>query len=678
MESINEDQLKNNQTLSQEMPYDERTSATSIEPLVHTAPNYEDNSQEHPRKNVVEIIEVRELKCPYQQPILADVNQAGDINKPQAMANTSDVHVKENGDSRSDVGKVQQKDITTLIMSPKRCEEIINFSTQSPVEPASDFSVNDSHNLKEVEICQEEIKQTEDTGAISRQSNSDVIECTMRGSGGSEQCSVEDVFKSQQMSNSDEQINVVDMDKPQLILKEITLQEEDEEVTNTANPLEEEQLDAVVGMEIGSALVSSDNLTDSNVHDIAKKGSIGLSMLAQYGSDSEFENGKSDSESEDDKSTTDSVVEIPIANNADYRNQPIQIDSESDSESGVECLEDIRTIIENRISASKDDCNEEEGDEEDEECGDGTKKKKKPRPPRVKGELLLDDLPPIKDLHITVPEGECVELGKIHSIVDQLVLVSALPNALLLNLDTVLFLEKGQQVLGEVFDVLGQVAEPLYCVRFNSHEQIIEKNIKVGDTVYAAPKTEYTQFIILSSLMKMRGSDASWEHDVEPPPHYIDYSDDEEERLARSRLRSKDKTRENDDHNEGECTKDSDEQVKALSNKKRRRQNEQNQSFGFGGNRGSRHLNAHPRHMGPRPAMYPSSWHSNYYPQAFSYYPPPNYRYGPQMASPIAQGGYPLGAPNMYETRQHMHLQPPSTSSAHSVPNPFNTRSQPL
>uniref|UniRef100_A0A1B0G4J3 Uncharacterized protein n=1 Tax=Glossina morsitans morsitans TaxID=37546 RepID=A0A1B0G4J3_GLOMM len=105
------------------------------------------------------------------------------------MANTSDIHLEENGDNRSDAGKVQQKHVTSLVMSPKRCEEI-NFPSQSPVEPASDFSVNDSHNLKEGETCQEESKQTEDTGAISRRSNSDVIECTMRDSDGREQYSV--------------------------------------------------------------------------------------------------------------------------------------------------------------------------------------------------------------------------------------------------------------------------------------------------------------------------------------------------------------------------------------------------------------------------------------------------------------------------------------------------------
>lgn len=36
------------------------------------------------------------------------------------------------------------------------------------------------------------------------------------------------------------------------------------------------------------------------------------------------------------------------------------------------------------------------------------------------GELGIEELPPIEDLKITVPEEECVELGKIMSIVEQL------------------------------------------------------------------------------------------------------------------------------------------------------------------------------------------------------------------------------------------------------------------
>nr|CAD7265471.1 unnamed protein product [Timema shepardi] len=45
---------------------------------------------------------------------------------------------------------------------------------------------------------------------------------------------------------------------------------------------------------------------------------------------------------------------------------------------------------------------------------------KKVGPLRTNGEITLDDLPPIEDLHISVPEEDCKELGKVCSIVDKL------------------------------------------------------------------------------------------------------------------------------------------------------------------------------------------------------------------------------------------------------------------
>lgn len=38
----------------------------------------------------------------------------------------------------------------------------------------------------------------------------------------------------------------------------------------------------------------------------------------------------------------------------------------------------------------------------------------------TKGELTLDDLPPIEQLQISVPEQECVQIGVVSSIVEQL------------------------------------------------------------------------------------------------------------------------------------------------------------------------------------------------------------------------------------------------------------------
>ena len=39
--------------------------------------------------------------------------------------------------------------------------------------------------------------------------------------------------------------------------------------------------------------------------------------------------------------------------------------------------------------------------------------------------------------------------------------------------------------------------------------------------------------------MRQKGCDASWENDIEPPPKYCEYSDDEEERSARRADRHK-------------------------------------------------------------------------------------------------------------------------------------------
>ncbi len=153
-------------------------------------------------------------------------------------------------------------------------------------------------------------------------------------------------------------------------------------------------------------------------------------------------------------------------------------------------------------------------------------------------------LPPIEDLHISVPEEACALIGTVESIVDDLVVVKALPMTPAIDLDSVLFLDTGARPLGKVFDVLGRVNEPFYCVRFNSNDHIREKEVTVGQEVYCAPKTEHTAFIFVEQLRRMKGSDASWKDNLEPPPRFIDYSDDEEERNAR-KARKANKTGQN-------------------------------------------------------------------------------------------------------------------------------------
>lgn len=102
-----------------------------------------------------------------------------------------------------------------------------------------------------------------------------------------------------------------------------------------------------------------------------------------------------------------------------------------------------------------------------------------------------------------------------------------------MDIDTVLFLEAGNRTLGRVFDVMGNVASPIYCVRFNCADDIKRKNLAIGMKVYVAPQTKYTNFIVLSHIMKQKGCDASWENDNEVPEDCNEFSDDEEERLVR-------------------------------------------------------------------------------------------------------------------------------------------------
>ena len=60
-------------------------------------------------------------------------------------------------------------------------------------------------------------------------------------------------------------------------------------------------------------------------------------------------------------------------------------------------------------SSSSSDEDDSDGEEEDE----GSKPKGPQNKKKSKAEFSIHDLPPIEDLHITVPEHECVELGQV-------------------------------------------------------------------------------------------------------------------------------------------------------------------------------------------------------------------------------------------------------------------------
>ncbi|KAK0098693.1 hypothetical protein PV326_005104 [Microctonus aethiopoides] len=164
---------------------------------------------------------------------------------------------------------------------------------------------------------------------------------------------------------------------------------------------------------------------------------------------------------------------------------------------------------------------------------------------REKGEF--DDLPPIEDLQISVPQVLCDPVGEVGWIVDQMVVVTPKPLKPTLNIDTVLFIERGERVLGRIFDVFGPVLEPHYCVRFNNSEHIKNNKIQVGMTVYYCPNTPYTTLVFMTDLLKIKATD-----DIGEDEHPV-FSDDEEERAYYSSLKQKEiKGKTNVNENNGE------------------------------------------------------------------------------------------------------------------------------
>jgi len=87
--------------------------------------------------------------------------------------------------------------------------------------------------------------------------------------------------------------------------------------------------------------------------------------------------------------------------------------------------------------------------------------------------------------------------------VEQVVIVKPMPDAPMLNIDSLLFVERGQKLLGKVIDVYGHVNEAYYCICFNNSEHIEKHNIEIDATVYYCPKLPYTLLLYPRELKRL-------------------------------------------------------------------------------------------------------------------------------------------------------------------------------
>uniref|UniRef100_A0A8D0GHN5 H/ACA ribonucleoprotein complex subunit n=1 Tax=Sphenodon punctatus TaxID=8508 RepID=A0A8D0GHN5_SPHPU len=169
----------------------------------------------------------------------------------------------------------------------------------------------------------------------------------------------------------------------------------------------------------------------------------------------------------------------------------------------------------------------------DGEADQQNEKDNKPYLIKTKDELMLEELPPVEELTITLPEDvELKPLGIVSSIVEQLVIIESLKGLPPVNEESIIFKED-RHAAGKIFEIFGPVLHPFYVLRFNSPGQIEAKGIKIQDTVYFSPSVEdFTQYIFTENLKQDKGSDASWMNDQEPPTEALDFSEDEKESEA--------------------------------------------------------------------------------------------------------------------------------------------------
>ncbi|XP_066524081.1 H/ACA ribonucleoprotein complex non-core subunit NAF1 isoform X2 [Hoplias malabaricus] len=276
-------------------------------------------------------------------------------------------------------------------------------------------------------------------------------------------------------------------------------------------------------------------------------------------------------------------------------------------------------------------------------------------PMRTQDELLIEDLPAVENLNISLSEEtEMESIGVISSIIDKLVIVESKKDTLPLNEGTVFF-SKERIAIGKVFEVFGPVCQPYYILRFNSQEDIDQKNLKQGESVFFAPQVkDFTEYIFTEQLNEIKGSDASWKNDQEPPPEALDFSDDEQERLAKQKLK-KQKRHQRQQLCEEKC--DSESETPTCTPQMTPRRKSQNQNF-----ERKRHVHHNPQNFGH------SSFHGNphfqpqdtpqFYSQCGPYFQPQgSLNFQRQGNAPFQHQGSPHFQPNyILPTPESFHL----------------------
>jgi len=123
-------------------------------------------------------------------------------------------------------------------------------------------------------------------------------------------------------------------------------------------------------------------------------------------------------------------------------------------------------------------------------------------------ELNLNDhhnkekFPYVELTSITLNETEQIHpFGQITQIVEDFVVVKACAN-FILDEQSMVF-NKDRTSVGYVFEVLGLVTAPYYSIKYNKHQEIVDRGLEIGQELYYSKNENYTKVLIVEKLRQV-------------------------------------------------------------------------------------------------------------------------------------------------------------------------------
>ncbi|KAI9850517.1 MAG: hypothetical protein M1824_003288 [Vezdaea acicularis] len=128
------------------------------------------------------------------------------------------------------------------------------------------------------------------------------------------------------------------------------------------------------------------------------------------------------------------------------------------------------------------------------------------------------------------------ELGSVESVIGNVALVKANTSGEYRVLESGSVLCLGDRtVIGVVADLMGQVMQPRYTIRFTNATEVAETGIAAGTKIFYVEA--HSTFVFTKPLQAIKGSDASNFYDEEVGDDEVEFSDDEAEAEHKRRIK---------------------------------------------------------------------------------------------------------------------------------------------